>query len=176
MSPHEGSNERIRNMNLEEQYKIHLAPFRNLHIQISEKWNEWKLLNKQSPKYNYLFQSIKGQAVYRIFIEGKYYVCVHKGSLFTCLKYHIKRAFRDHHVSLKDLPSVNSAYAINNTWTPDIFFKNGGKIEILQSGIENVQAIKNEIEYSWIDKAVEEFGKEKVWNRLNKHSKFIQKL
>ena len=138
-----------------------------------DKNNKWKELNQNNIKYKYLFETIKGEAIYCIFIEGKYYICVHRGPLFTCLKYHLERGFRDFHASNGKSKTVIEAYSKHNTYTIDKFLNNGGEIRLLENNLPKKPAkIKNTAEYKCIDNFIEQYGKDKVWNIPNKHSKF----
>ena len=156
----------IRQSAISQQYRKWNRKIKTQHI-------DWKLENKDNKKYKYLFSKIKGEAIYRISIEGKYYVCVHRGPLFTCLSYHLKRGFRDFHDSINESSTVIKGYSQNHTYEVDKFFANGGSIELLESGIMKNKMIKDEAEYRWIDKTVVKYGKDKVWNKLNKHSKLM---
>jgi len=138
-----------------------------------DKNNKWKELNQHNLKYKYLFETIKGEAIYCIFIEGKYYICVHRGPLFTCLKYHLERGFRDFHASNGKSQTVISAYSKHSTYTIEKFLANGGEIFLLENNLPKTPAkIKNSAEYRWIDTFIEKYSKDKVWNIPNKHSKF----
>lgn len=160
--------ENVRETILSELHRERVRTIRNTN-------NKWKLENKNNKKYKYLFKSINGEAIYRILIEGKFYVCVHKGPLFTCLKYHLERGFRDYHNTIKHSNTVVGAFGINQTYTVDKFFSNGGEIELLQSNIVNNKSVKDKCEYYWIDETYERFGEDKLHNVINKHSKFHQK-
>jgi len=143
--------------------------YRNWNRKIKTQHTNWKLENKHNKKYKYLFDKVEGEAIYRILIEGKFYVCVHRGSLWTCLTYHLKRGFRDFHDSINDSETVIKGYSQNHTYEVDKFFANGGKIELLHQWLTKEN--KNIAEYGWIDDTVVKYGKDKVWNKLNKHSK-----
>jgi len=145
--------------------------YRNWNRKIKTQHANWKKENKHNKKYKYLFKKIEGEAIYRILIEGKFYVCVHRGSLWTCLTYHLKRGFRDFHDSINDSETVIKGYSQNHTYEVDKFFANGGNIELLHQWLTNEN--KSIAEYGWIDETVLKYGEDKVWNKLNKHSKLM---
>tara|TARA_B100002019_G_scaffold230578_1_gene204011 strand:- start:313 stop:933 length:621 start_codon:yes stop_codon:yes gene_type:complete len=143
---------------------------------IKDKNNKWRHKNQHNPNYQYLFKKIKGEAIYKIYIEGRYYICVHRGPLYTCLKYHLERGFRDFHDSNGKSQTVISAYSKHSTYTIEKFLANGGEISLLENNLPKTPAkIKNAAEYKWIDFFIEKYGRDKVWNIPNKHSKFKNK-
>jgi len=120
-----------------------------------------KKIKKSLPKY-YL-KSNKGHCLYEIIINKKCYICVHNGSLYYSLKYHLERALRDYLFTKKtNLKSFHTYIGINDLYKISKFRKNGGKVKLLAENINSKDKLK--IESDFIKEAWNKYGKENVWN------------
>ena len=144
-------------------YAIISENFKKWNENIHQENNNFKpILKEMEPKY---FERVLGEAIYEIEIGGRKYICVFRGTLFTSLKYHLERAFRDFHNSLSNNPNNFYCYLGNNMiFTVKKFFSSGGDIRLLKSGISKNKKEKNNWENHFIENRLNNFGKDKVWN------------
>ena len=141
---------------------------------ISQNFKEWnKTIHTENNKFRYILKEVEpkyfakvfDKAIYEIKIGGKTYVCVHGGCLFTSLKYHLERSFRDYHNALSNNPNNFYNYLGNNMiFTIKKFFSCGGDISLLKDKIPNIKEEKNKWENYFIASNLNSFGKDKVWN------------
>ena len=124
-----------------------------------------KKSNKNYKKHlaSYYLKSKKGECIYEIIINNKSYICVHRGSLYTSLKYHIERALRDWMGTIKENNNSFHTYVGKNGFAlMENFFKNGGDIKLIEENINKKN--KRDRETYYIQKFWKTKGKNKVWN------------